>query len=307
MKFFQARFWAVSALVFGLLCPPAIAQFGGLKKAVDKVNSTTEKASATAEKENAKAEKVNEKLKDIELTEQEEVQIGEKISAKVREKYGVVQDPAVHKYVTLVGTALARKSTRSTLAWHFIVLDTDGVNAFAAPGGYVHITRGTLALMKSEAQLAGVLGHEVGHVVARHASEQIAKSQLAQTLVGAVAVAGSDDRGRGQQAAQLGALVAQLVQLRYGRQDELQADALGVDLMSDARYHPQALVEVMAILARAGGRSRAPEFLSSHPDPGNRQQRIQEAIAKKFPNGVPPDLTAGRTITMSGGAAAGSR
>jgi predicted Zn-dependent protease len=112
-------------------------------------------------------------------------------------------------------------------------------------------------------------------------------------------VAASDEQGRGQQAAQMAALVGQLVQLRYGRQDEMQADALGVDLMADARYDPRALVDVMAILARAGGGSRIPDFLSSHPDPGNRQQSIQLAIAKKFPGGVPSSLTVGRTISPS--------
>ena len=103
-------------------------------------------------------QKGQEAQKDLTITDDEERQIGADISAKLRDKYGVVQDPAVHKYVTLVGTVLASQSSRSTLKWTFIVLDTDGVNAFAAPGGFIHITRGALALIQNEAELADVLG-----------------------------------------------------------------------------------------------------------------------------------------------------
>src|SRR5947207_9267920 len=121
---------------------PAYAQLGGMIK---------------------KAQDVQEKKQqfdDINITEQEELQIGADVSAKVRQRFGVVQDAAVTKYVTLVGTNLAQQTERPKLPWTFIVLDTDGVNAFAAPGGFVHITRGALALIKTEAELAGVLAHE---------------------------------------------------------------------------------------------------------------------------------------------------
>ena len=237
------------------------------------------------------------------LSQQQEIVLGLQTAPEMtREMGGLDADESVQADVQAVGQRVVARSVAARTPYKFqfhVLADRDTVNAFALPGGPIFITRGLLSRLGNEAQLAGVLGHEVGHVVARHASEQVAKSQLAQTLVGAVGVAGSDDRGGGQRAVQIGAVVAQLVQLRYGRQDELQADALGVDLMSDARYDPHALVEVMAILARAGGRSGAPEFLSSHPDPGNRQGKIQEAIARKFPSGVPPDLTTGRTITAS--------
>jgi predicted Zn-dependent protease len=126
----------------------------------------------------------------------------------------------------------------------------------------------------------------------------LTKSALAQGLVGAVGVAASDEQGRGQQAAQLAAFVAQMVGLKYGRNDELESDALGVGLMSDAGYDPRAMVAVMTILAKSSGGSRQPEFLSSHPDPGNRQEKIQEAIAARFPGGVPSDLKLGRKITL---------
>ncbi len=114
------------------------------------------------------------------MTDAEEQQLGEGVSLKIRTRYGVVQDPAVHKYVSLVGTALALGSTRPTLAWKFIVLDTDGVNAFAAPGGYIHITRGALGLLEDESELADVLAHEIIHVTDKHTIRAIQKGKMVQ-------------------------------------------------------------------------------------------------------------------------------
>jgi len=102
-------------------------------------------------------------VRDIQMTDSEEQQLGAAVSERVRTRYGVVQDASVHRYVALVGTALAQLSDKPNFTWHFIVLDTDAVNAFAAPGGFVHITRGALALLQNEAELAAVLGHEIVH------------------------------------------------------------------------------------------------------------------------------------------------
>src|SRR6185436_12394313 len=102
------------------------------------------------------------------------------VSVKIRARFGVVQDPAIHKYVTLMGTALAKNSERPNLNWTFVVLDTDGVNAFASPGGIIHVTRGALGLARNEAELAGVLGHEIGHVVRKHTVNAIKKSKAVQ-------------------------------------------------------------------------------------------------------------------------------
>jgi len=119
-------------------------------------------------------------FKDVEISDDEEQQLGQAVSERIRKRYGVVQDPAIHKYVTLLGSVLAQASTRPNLAWRFIVLDTDGVNALAAPGGYIHVTRGALSLMKSEAELAGVLGHEIIHVTEKHTIRAIQKGKLVQ-------------------------------------------------------------------------------------------------------------------------------
>src|SRR4029077_15316218 len=150
---------SIVAVAVGLnlvLVVPVAAQLGQLGKVLQKGQDAT---------------------KDLVITDDDERQIGADISAKLREKYGVVQDPAVHKYVTLVGTVLASNSSRSTLKWTFIVLDTDGVNAFAAPGGFIHITRGALALIQNEAELADVLAHEISHVTEKHTINAIKKEK----------------------------------------------------------------------------------------------------------------------------------
>jgi predicted Zn-dependent protease len=139
-----------------------------------------------------------------------------------------------------------------------------------------------------------VLGHEVGHVVGRHSAEKIASSKLGQSLVAALGVATSDERGRSGMAQMAGQLANQMVQLKYGREDELQSDSLGVRFMSEAGYDPRALIDVMEILAAAGGGKRQPEFMSSHPDPGNRSGEIRAEIGRRYPGGVPSELTLGR-------------
>src|SRR5712691_9539629 len=144
------------------LAAPVHAQFGGLDKTFKK------------------AQDAKQKLDSVNVSDEEERKIGEDVSAKIRQRFGVVQDAAVHKYVTLVGTVLAQHSERPNLAWRFIVLDTDGVNAFASPGGIVHITRGALGLILNEAELAGVLAHEIGHVSHKHAVNAVRKSKAMQ-------------------------------------------------------------------------------------------------------------------------------
>lgn len=238
----------------------------------------------------------------ITLTQDQEIALGLESAPQMAEEFGGLDpDPSIQKDIETVGQGIVGRSIAGKTPYKFrfhVLADTETVNAFALPGGPVFVTRALLNRLENEAQLAGILGHEVGHVVGRHSAEHMAKSQLAQTLVGAVGVAASDD-GRGQQAASLAAFVAQMVQLRYGRQDELQADSLGVDVMSEAGYDPRALLNVMEILAESSSGGRPPEFMSSHPDPGNRKEKIQEAIARRFPEGVPDRLNLGRPIRLA--------
>jgi beta-barrel assembly-enhancing protease len=240
----------------------------------------------------------------IALTRDQEVALGLESAPEMAAQFGGLDpDPSVQADVAGVGKRVVDQSIAAKTPYQFsfhVLQDNETVNAFALPGGPIFITRGLLRRLENEAQLAGVLAHETGHVVARHSAAQIAKSQLAQGLVTAAGAAGSDDGSGGQHAAQVAAVVAQMVELRYGRGDETQADTLGVRLMSEAGYDPRAMIEVMRILETAsGGSGRAPEFMSSHPDPGNRREVIQRAITSRFPNGVPETLTLGRTIKPS--------
>jgi predicted Zn-dependent protease len=138
-----------------------------------------------------------------------------------------------------------------------------------------------------------VLGHEVGHVVARHGSEHLARQQLGRALVNAIVIAASDDPNSSQQAAILAQAVNQLVNLRYGRADELESDRLGFQFMTEADYTPEGIVELMQILNSAQEGGRPPEFLSTHPNPRNRVELLEELIAATYPSGIPPELREG--------------
>ena len=239
----------------------------------------------------------------ISLSPEQEIALGLQSAPEMAEQFGGLEpDASIQGDVTSVGERLVRQSVAGQTPYRFsfhVLRDRETVNAFALPGGPIFITRGLLERFDNEAQLAGVLGHEIGHVIARHSAEHIAKSQFAQGLINAAGAAGSDGADGGQRAAQVAAVVAQMVQLRYGRSDEYQADTLGVRLLSETGFDPRALLEVMRILAASGPAGRTPEFLSSHPDPGNRQGLIQRAIESRFPNGVPEHLTLGRRIQVA--------
>jgi beta-barrel assembly-enhancing protease len=244
----------------------------------------------------------------ISLTTDQEIALGLGSAPKMAEEFGGLDpDENAQALVRRVGERVMAKSVASTTPYKFqyhLLRDPETVNAFALPGGPIFITRGLLTRLQNEAQLAGVLGHETGHVVARHSAEHMAKSQLGQSIVGAIYVGSSDQYGRGQQAAMMAAVANQMVQLKYGRQDELEADTLGVRVMSEAGYDPRALLGVMKILEEASGGKRQSEFMSSHPNPGNRQQVIEAAIEKLYPNGVPRELTNGAELRRARAATA---
>lgn len=239
----------------------------------------------------------------ISLSTDQEIALGLGAAPSMAEQFGGLEpDPKLQEFVQRVGDRVVRQSVAAQTPYQFqfhLLRDPQTVNAFALPGGPIFITRGLLSRLQNEAQLAGVLGHETGHVVARHSAEHMAKSQLGQSIVGAIYVGTSDQYGRGQQAAMLAAVTNQMLQLKYGREDELEADTLGVRVISEAGYDPRALLVVMKILEEAGGGQRRSEFTSTHPNPGNRQQVIREAIDKQFPNGVPRNLTLGTEFQRS--------
>src|SRR6267142_311046 len=158
------------------------------------------------------------------MSEAQELQIGQQQDAEVRKEMGVYNDRALQEYVTTLGLKLAQVSERPNLPWHFTVLDVPAINAFALPGGYIYITRGILPFLDDESQLAGVLGHEIGHVTARHAASQYSKSVASQVGL----IAASIFAPGGQAIAQAGGTGLGLLLLKNSRDDEAQADGLGV-------------------------------------------------------------------------------
>jgi predicted Zn-dependent protease len=203
----------------------------------------------------------------------QELQIGREGHAAVLQEYGVYDDPKLAAYVDSIGQALARVSHEPNLEWHFTVLDDPVVNAFAIPGGYIYITRGILAHLNSEAQLAGVLGHEIGHVTARHSAKQMTQQQLAGLGFGLASVFSEGFRRYSDAAQQaLG-----LLMLKYSRDDETQADELGVEYATRAGWDPREIPNTYVMLRRVGERAgqSLPSFLSTHPDPGDREERTR--------------------------------
>ncbi|MBU6341272.1 MAG: M48 family metallopeptidase [Bacteroidetes bacterium] len=163
-----------------------------------------------------------------------------------------------------------------------LLADPETINAFALPGGQIFITEGLLGRLTKNGRtidkdmLAGVLGHEIGHVVARHSAEKMAEMELAQGITGAVTMATYDPNN--PNSGYLAQAVANMIQLKYGRDQELQSDNLGVRFMLEAGYHPEKLIDVMEILKQSAGPDRTPEFQSTHPDPENRAVKIKAAI-----------------------------
>ncbi len=231
----------------------------------------------------------------VAITPEQEIALGLQAAPEMAREYGGLDpEPSQQAYVDNVCEKLIQNSNAKNTDWPFechLLADDQTINAFALPGGQVFITSALFNQLETEGQLAGVLAHEIGHVVARHSAQQIAKAQLTQGLTGAVVVASYDPQDpNSRSAAYMAQIVGQLVNMKYGRDDELQSDRLGVEFMSEAGYDPRALLRVMEILAASTEGARPPEFFSTHPNPDNRIARIQEAIQEVYPQGVPDDL-----------------
>lgn len=212
------------------------------------------------------------------IGEGREIEMGRTYDRELVKSLGLYPDSAVQAYVEELGRRLAALSERPSLPWSFRVVDDPAVNAFALPGGFIYITRGILAHFDSEAQLAAVLGHEIGHVTARHSVSQLSKQQLAQLGLGIGTILRPELAGYADLAeAALGVLF-----LKFSRDDERQADDLGLRYLRRARYDPREMASVFAMLDRvsaASGGGRLPEWLSTHPNPGDRRERIEERLA----------------------------
>ncbi len=228
----------------------------------------------------------------IGITPDQEIALGlQSFEPMTQQHGGLYPDPEIQQFIDDVCDQLIFSSAASDTEWPFechLLADSETINAFALPGGQMFMTLALYNRLETEGQVAGVMAHEIGHVVARHSAQQIAKAQLTQGLSGAAVMAAYDPNDpRSAGTAQVVALIGQTINMKFGREDELQSDRLGVQFMADAGYDPRALIGVMQILAEASGGSRQPEFLSTHPNPENRIERIELAIEEEFPNGVP--------------------
>lgn len=211
------------------------------------------------------------------LTAEEEISLGQQSTPKMIEQYqGLHPDSDAQRLVQVVGKNISTNSVASSSPYDFkfyLLADEETVNAFALPGGPIFITYALFEKLEDEDQLAGVLGHEIGHVISRHSAERMAKQGFTNSILTGVAV-GSESGG----ATQTAAVAANLVNMKYGRGDELESDHIGVKIMLEAGYDPEALIGVMKILESSSGSSRLPEFQSTHPNPKNRIEKIKEAI-----------------------------
>jgi hypothetical protein len=198
------------------------------------------------------------------VSDADERKLGEQVSQQLRDEFGVYQDKEVARYVTLVGRVLAQGSTRPGLDWQFIVLDTDGVNAFAAPGGIVHVTRGALGLIKNEAELAGVLGHEITHVTAKHTVRSIQKNKLVSLT--AEEVGGSAGLSQSVLSRLAQAAYKNVINNAFDRDDEIESDKVGIALANKAGYAPAALSGVLQRLEDRNTNQDQPNgMFASHP------------------------------------------
>jgi predicted Zn-dependent protease len=248
---------AVFLVALLLAATPAFAQFGA-------VGEITKRAGQAQQ------------LAELNISEKEERDLGDSVSTTVRTEFGVLQDAALTKYVSLVGNVLAKASTRPDLKWEFIVLDTDGVNAFATPGGLVHITKGALGLIRNEAELAGVLGHEIAHITKKHTVNSIKKSKM--TKMGTEEV--------GSRTNVLATMVTALaydtiVEKGFDRGDEGDADQEGVRLANKAGYNPDGLTSFLQKLMDRNKDykgSKPNGLFATHPDTRDRIAKVTKQI-----------------------------
>ena len=231
----------------------------------------------------------------VSLTVDQEIALGlESRSEMAAQHGGLHSDTRARAEVDRIGRRLLKAleqdlaKSNKTDPYQFdfhLLADDQTINAFALPGGQVFITDALYSKLTTEGQIAGVLGHEIGHVLSRHSAQRIAKMELTQGLAGAAGVAGGT-----RSSAQIAAMVGNLINMKYGRGDELEADKWGVKLAVLAGYDPRAMLGVMDVLDQAGGGGSQPEIMSTHPKPANRKEYIDDVIHEVFPQGVPEGL-----------------
>ena len=235
---------------------------------------------------------VTQKQQFVLLSEEQELAIGKKMDPQIIKEYGLYDDPELQSYVDMIGQKIAKQSDRPELFYHFKVLNSPIVNAFAIPGGYIYFTRGILALLNSEAELAGVLGHEVGHVTARHAVQQYTKAQGYQIMATIASIFVPEFQNRNLQ--QLADIAATGIIRGYGREMEMESDRLGIKYSYKARYNPKAVPDFLSVLKLASkGKEERGVFhgmFATHPDTTKRinaaKKKVNDLLVKKKPEGL---------------------
>ena len=217
-----------------------------------------------------------------EPTQQEEVEIGRGVTETLLGARPLLDDPALQRYVNSVGQWVAIHSERPDLKWHFGVNDSDHINAFAAPGGYIIVTRGMMRQLRNEAELAGVLGHEIAHVVQKHHLKALRKSSLMNLLTATVAAATAESRNA-DLVQKLAAPTRTLYARGLDRDDEFEADRMGVVLAARAGYDPYGLPSVLTTLAAAAGEDPYLALLfKTHPAPDARIEKLGDGMGARF-------------------------
>ena len=215
----------------------------------------------------------------VSLTPQQEIALGLQSAPQMIQQHGGLHpDQQAQAFVDMVGNRLIENSVIKSSEYQFdfhLLADPRSINAFALPGGQVFITAALFDQLQNEDQLAGVIGHEIAHVIERHSAERISKQELTQGLTGAAVIAAGD-----YSTAQAAQMISNVINMSYGRDQELESDDWGVRIMLEAGYDPEEMITVMEILKKSAGPNRQPEFMSTHPDPENRAGKIREAIKK---------------------------
>lgn len=242
----------------------------------------------------------------IAMTANQEMALGLQAAPKMADQMGGAIDPKSSPQAAEVdrigrrlvaNTEAAKSPYAEAHNFHFYLLDDEKtVNAFALPGGQVFITKALYDKLENEGELAGVLGHEIGHVINRHSAEHMAEGKLGQTLVGAVAVGSSDNRGRGMMAAAAAAMANQMLQLKYSRGDETEADNYGLKYMTQAGFDPRDMLKVMEVLKQASGGGGRAEFMQTHPLPQSRIEDIKRWLSDHAADLKGRDLSGGARL-----------
>ena len=215
----------------------------------------------------------------------QELDMGNQFSKEVEKEVRLIRDPLVTSYVDSLGQRLVRHSKRADIPYRIRVVDTDEVNAFALPGGYLYVNRGLIQTAENEAELAGVMGHEIGHVVGKHGARQMTKALGLEALLGAVS--GQDPGLARQVAAEVAGVGAGLTLLKYGREAEIEADGYAVQETYDAGIDPDGMAsffqKLIALHDQKPGASGLARWFSTHPPTQERIARVRADIAKLPP------------------------